>query len=124
MAWARLGARRASESKHCGRSDGALLPLRKIGDVENPSRDELVEPGSGLGDAGKKLDLGVRPHRSCVGMTALDRPDEFAADTRGRLPPGGDDGCSSNDLSSASCECERDLDRTVSDRGALDDSLD
>ena len=96
--------------------------MRNMSKVENPPHDKLVEPGSGLGDAGKKLDLGVRPRRSCVGMTALDRRDECAADARGRLPPGGDDGCFSNDLSSVSCE--RDLDRTVSDSGALDDSLD
>jgi hypothetical protein len=121
MAWTRLGARNANEP-HNNRSDGALLALRKIRDVENPSCDELIEQGSGLGDVCKNLDLGVRPRCSGFGMTTLDRRDEFAAGTRGRLAPGGDDGCFPNDLGSASCE--RDLDRIVTDSGTFDDSLD
>jgi hypothetical protein len=96
--------------------------VRNIGDVENPPRDQFVEPGSSLCDGGKKLDLGVRPRRSCVGMTGLKRRYEFAADTHGRLSPGSDDGCFANDLSSVSRE--RDLYRTVLERDPLNGSLD
>jgi hypothetical protein len=55
-------------------------------------------------------------------MNALERRDEFAADTRRRLPPGRDDGRLSNNRRSLSRE--RDLDRTVSDIDVLDGSLD
>jgi hypothetical protein len=84
------------------------------------SDNQFVKPVSGLGDAGKQLGLGVRPRRSRVEMNALDRRDEFAADTRGRLSPSGDDTRFSNDRRNLSCE--RDLDRAISDRDALDRS--
>ena len=102
---------KSQRQQHCGRSNGAFLPLRNFGNVEDPPRDKLVEPASGLGDAGKQLGPGVRPRRSPVGMSALDRRDEFAADARGRLAPGNDHGRFSNDRRSLSRK--RDLDRTV-----------
>ena len=108
--------------QHCGRSNGALLPLSNIRDVENPPGDKIVEPASRLSDAGKKLSLGVRPGCSRIEMNPLDRRDEFAADTRGRLLPGDDDRSFSNDCHGLSREC--DFDRTVSDNDALDGSLD
>jgi hypothetical protein len=98
---------------HSARADGALLPPGKIGDVENPARDKLVEPGSGLRDAGKQLGFGVRPRRSRALMSPrLTRVGGFhqAAMT-----------VFSNDLSNAACE--RNPDRAVPDSGALNDSL-
>ena len=49
-----------------------------------------------------------RPRRSRVGMNALERRDDFAPDTRGRLPPGSDDERFSNYRRGLSRE--RDLD--------------
>jgi hypothetical protein len=107
---------------HGGQANGALLPLRKIGDVENPSRDELVEGGSGLAMPTRSLILvsdrvarastwtpsigGMRSRltragRLCQAVTTVASPTILAASR----------------VSAISIE-------TVSDSGALDHSFD
>src|SRR6185312_8344735 len=107
MAWTRRGARKASDSSIAVDRTERLSRCARSAMSRTPPCDKFVEPASGLGEAGEQLGLGVRSGRARAVMSALDRGDKFAADARGRLPPGNDHGRFSNDRRSLSRE--RDL---------------